>query len=184
MSQLRSYVLSVSVLTVMIGQSLRGEEPRSPAGLTDPLPSGAVARFGTSRFLNFGRVFSVAFSPDGKTLAAGSWDGAVRLWEVASGKELRQFDKQQAPVRSVAFSPDGKMLACGGEGSAIVLWDPATAKELRRLVGHRGPITFVLFSPDGKLLASKGYDQTLRLWDVAAGREVRRLGDQERASQV
>src|SRR5207248_4927598 len=159
------------------------EEPPNVAGRTDPLPAGAVARFGTSRFLNFGRVFSVAFSPDGKTLAAGSWDGTVRLWEVASGKELHQLSKQQGPVRSVAFSADGKLLACGGEGSAIILWETATAKELRRLVGHRGSITFVQFSPDGKLLASKGYDQTLRLWDVATGREGRRLGDQQRASQ-
>src|SRR5205823_1573620 len=150
MSQLLRYVFAV---TVLFGPSLRAEEPRNPAGRTDPLPSGAVSRFGTSRFLNFGRVFSVAFSPDGKTLAAGSWDGTVRLWEVASGKELGQFEKQKAPVRSVAFSPDGKLLACGGEGAEVVLWDPATAKELRRLVGHKGPITFITFSPDGKLLA-------------------------------
>jgi WD40 repeat protein len=184
MSQLLSSILSVSVLTILTGQSLRAEEPRNPTARTDALPAGAVNRFGTSRFLNYGRVFSVAFSFDGRTLAAGSWDGTVRLWEVSGGKELRQFDKQQAPVRSVAFSPDGKMLACGGEGSKIVLWDAATGKELRRLAGHHGPITFVMFSPDGKLLASKGYDQTLRLWNVADGREVRRLGHQEGASQV
>lgn len=183
MSQLLSYVLSVSVLLGMIGPSLRGEEPHSP-GRTDPLPAGAVSRFGTSRFLNYGRVFSLSFSPDGKTLAAGSWDGAVRLWEVASGKELAQLSKQQGPVRSVAFSPDGKLLAYGGEGSQIVLWDVATTKEVRRLKGHRGPITFIGFSPDGKLLASKSYDHTLRLWDAAAGREVRRLGGQEGASQM
>jgi WD40 repeat protein len=183
MSQLLSYVISVSLLITMTGQPSRGEEPRDPSRPADPLPSGAVSRFGASRFLNFGRVFSVAFSPDGKTLAAGSWDGTVRLWEVGNGKELHRFDKQQAPVRSVAFSPDGKALACGGEGSKIILWDVATAKEQRRLAGHRGPITFVMFSPDGKLLASKGYDQTLRLWDVASGGEARRLGAQERRSQ-
>jgi Tol biopolymer transport system component len=140
------------------------------------LPPGAVCRLGTARFLNFGRVFSVAFSPDGKTLAAGSWDESVRLWEISSGKELRQFDKQKGPARSVGFSPDGKLLTCAGDGFPIVLWDVATAKEVRRLVGFNGPITFVTFSPDGKLVASKGYDATLRLWDVATGREVRRLG--------
>lgn len=183
MSQLLSCILSVGVLTLLTGQSLWGDEPRSPAGPIDPLPSGAVSRLGTSRFLNFGRVFSVAFSPDGKTLAAGSWDGTVRLWEGAGGKERRQFEKQQAPVRSVAFSPDGKILACGSEGSGIILWDTATGNERRRLVGHRGPLTFAGFSPDGKLLASKSYDQTLRLWDAATGRELRRLGDRERAAQ-
>src|SRR5438874_13701151 len=120
MSQLLSYVLSMGILTVLVGPSLRGEEPRRAAGGSEPLPSGAVSRFGTSRFLNYGRVFSVAFSPDGKILAAGSWDGAVRLWEVSTGKELHRFGEQQAPVRSVALSPDGKMVASGGKGSEIV----------------------------------------------------------------
>src|SRR5436309_1530473 len=132
MSQLLKYILSVSVLVIVMAQSLWAEEPRGPAG-ADPLPAGAVSRFGTSRFLNYGRVFSVAFSPDGRTLAAGSWDGVVRLWEVATGKELHHFGEQQTPVRSVAFSPDGEIVACGGKGS-IVLRDAATAKELRRLI--------------------------------------------------
>ena len=119
-----------------------------------------------------------------KHLAARSWDGVVRLWEVSTGKELRQFGSQQAPVRSVAFSPDGKLLACGGESSGIVLCDPATGKELRRLAGHHGPVRLVTFSPDGKLLASKGGDWTFRLWDVASGRELRRLGKEDPASEV
>src|SRR5947199_8503315 len=100
MSQLLKYVLSVTVFAVVMVQWLRGDDPRRPAGLTDALPSGAVSRFGTSRFLNYGRVFSVAFSLDGKILAAGSWDGAVRLWEVGTGKELHRFGEQQTPVRS------------------------------------------------------------------------------------
>jgi WD40 repeat protein len=184
MSHMLNNVLWVSVLTAVMGPSLRGEEPRGSAGLADPLPAGAVSRFGTARFLNYGRVFSVAFTPDGKTLAAGSWDGEVQLWEVASGKEFRHFAQQQTPVRSVAFSSAGTIMACGGKSSDIVLRDAATAKELRRLTGHKGPISFITFSPDGKVLVSKGYDQTLRLWDVASGRELRRLGHKGRASEV
>jgi WD40 repeat protein len=181
MSQLQCYGLPAIVLILISWQPLRPDEP---AAQTDALPAGAVSRLGTSRFLNFGRVFSVAFSPDGKTLAAGSWDGTVRLWEVATGKELHQFHDQKTRVRAVAFSPDGETLACTGEGSVIVLRDTATGKELRRLAGHRGPIAFVAFSPDGRLLASKAYDQTLRLWDVAGGREVRRLSSQDSPKQV
>src|SRR5215831_14028647 len=100
MSQRQSYVLSAIVLILMSRQPLRPDEPAAQA---NALPAGAVSRLGTSRFLNFGRVFSVAFSPDGKTLAAGSWDGTVRLWEVATGKELHQFHDQKTPVRTVAF---------------------------------------------------------------------------------
>src|SRR5262249_36356161 len=134
MLQLESHVLSGIILMLMSGQPPRPEEPAAQA---DALPAGAVARLGTSRFLNFGRVFSVAFSPDGKMLAAGSWDGTVRLWEAATGKELHLFHDQKTSVRAVAFSPDGKTLACSGEGSAIVLRDTATGKERRRLTGHR-----------------------------------------------
>jgi WD40 repeat protein len=184
MPQLQNYVWSLTILAVMIGQPLWGEQARSPASRTDPLPSGALSRFGTSRFLNYGRVFSIAFSPNGESLAARSWDGVVRLWEVSTGNELRQFGSQQAPVRSVAFSPDSKILACGGESSEIVFWDPGTGKELRRLAGHRGPVALIKFSPDGKLLATKGGDWTLRLWDAASGRELRRLGKEDPASEV
>jgi WD40 repeat protein len=180
MLKVLSLVLSVSVVFILLGPPLRGEEPGKGAGMTNSLPPGALARFGTSRFLNFGRVFSVAFSPDGKSLAAGAWDGTLRLWKVPGGKELRQLGKQRGQVRSVAFSPDGKILACGSGGSGIIFWDPATGKELRRLVG---PTAFLTFSPDGKLLASKGGDETHRIWDVASGREVRRLGRQRDAQQ-
>jgi WD40 repeat protein len=181
MLRVPSYLFFAGFLMLMGGRPLRSDEP--PAR-PNPLPGAAVSRFGTSRFLNFGRAFSVAFSPDGKTLAAGSWDGTVRLWEVASGKELHLFQDQKSPVRAVAFSPDGKVLACGCEGLGIVLRDTATGTELRRLKGHHGPVTFVRFSLDGKRLASKGYDHTLRLWDAASGREVRRLSSQDSEKQL
>lgn len=180
MMQLLWCVLTTSVLSGIVGELPRPDEPATPP---QALPAGAVARFGTSRFLNFGRAFSVAFAPDGKTLAVGSWDGSVRLWEVGSGKELHVFQDQTSPVRAVAFSPDGKILACGNEGVGIVLRATATGKELQRLKGHRGSITGLEFSPDGKLLASKAYDQTFRLWDVAEGREVRRFGRNDAPKQ-
>jgi WD40 repeat protein len=180
MSRLLSIVLSLCIL-LLIGQALRAEE-FSPG--PNSLPAGALAQLGRARFLNLGHVFSVAFSPDGKTLAAGSWDGSIRIWEVASGKELHLFQEQKTPVRAVAFSPDGRVLACANEGSGIVLRDTATGNELRRMKGHDGPLTFVQFSPDGKLLASKGYDQSFRLWDVAGGREVCRLKCKDSPGQV
>jgi WD40 repeat protein len=173
MSRLLSSVLLSNVLLVLSGQPLRTEEPAAQA---NALPAGALFRLGAPRFLNFGRVFSVAFSPEGTTVAAGSWDGTVRVWELASRRELHFFQEEKTRMRVVAFSPDGKILAYGGDDVGIVLREAATGKELHRLKGHRGPITVVAFSPDGKLLASKSYDRTLRLWDVAAGREVRRLG--------
>ena len=139
----------------------------------DVLPPGAIARLGEVRYRGVGRVFSIAFAPDGKTLLAGAWDGSIRLWDVATGKEIRRFTGHRGWVRTVAFSPNGKTFASGGKDAIIRVWETATGKELRRLEGHRYGIQHLAYSPDGKLLASLG--QSLRLWDAATGREVRRI---------
>src|SRR5579871_3941698 len=89
---------------------------------SDVQPAGALNRLGEVRYRNVGRVFTVAFSPDGKTLAAGAWDGSIRLWEVATCKEICQLVGHNGWVRSVVFFPDGKTLASGGKDKVIRLW--------------------------------------------------------------
>ena len=116
-------------------------------------------------------VFSVAFSPDGRTLASGNRSSTIKLWDVASGQELRTLIGHSHSVTSLAFSPDGKTLASGSEDFTIRLWDVASGQELKTLKGN---IFSVAFSPDGKTLAS-GDDVTVRLWDVASGRALRTL---------
>jgi hypothetical protein len=151
----------------------------APAVLAQPreeaLPPGALARLGEVRYRNVGRVFSLAFSPDGKILAAGAWDGSIRLWDVATRRELRQCVGHSGWVRSVVFFPDGKTLASGGKDKVIRLWDTATGKELRQFKGHQNWVQHLVLSSDGKILGSQSNDQTLRLWDVATGRELRQI---------
>ena len=119
-------------------------------------------------------VLSVCFSPDGRTLASGSYDG-IKLWDVATGKELRTLRGHAASVKSVSFSPDGRTIASGSRDKTVKLWDVANGKELRTLSGHTDFVASVNFSPDGSTLASASGDKTIKLWDVASGKELRTL---------
>ncbi len=134
----------------------------------------AVARPGIAVLTGHtGAVYSVAFSPDGKTLASGSFDGTVRLWDATTGHQTgNPLTGHTGAVRSVAFSPDGKTLASGGDG-VVRLWDVTTGHQTGNpLTGHTGAVESVAFSPDGKTLASGSFDGTVRLWDVATGHQI------------
>src|SRR5258708_5735629 len=101
---------------------------------------------------------AVTFSPDGKTVASGSYDHTVKFWNVADGRQLRTITPHIGQVFAVAYSPDGTKLAIGGNGG-IELWNVARQAELYRLSikpGEVNSISSVAFSPDGKLLASSG----------------------------
>ena len=101
-----------------------------------------------------GPVFSVAFSPDGKTLA-GAGNTSMRLWDMATRRPIgHPLTGPTGGVISVAFSPDGKTLAGGGGAQGVRLWDVGTGHQIRNhLTGHTGPVGSVAISPDGKTLA-------------------------------
>jgi WD40 repeat protein len=122
-----------------------------------------------------GSVTAVAFSPDGKTVASGSWDKMIRLWDAATGEERQNLEGHDNRVTAVAFSPDGKTVASGSHDKTIRLWDAATGEERQKLEGHDGWVTAVAFSPDGKTVASGSDDTMIRLWDAATGEERQKL---------
>ena len=121
-------------------------------------------------------IMSVAFSPNGKILATGDWDGMTRLWTVAAtGQQIgAPLASHAGAIRSVAFSPDGKTLATGSINDAVHLWDVATGGQTGSL-RTTGAVYSVAFSPDGKTLATGSYDGTAQLRDVATRRQVSAL---------
>ena len=117
-------------------------------------------------------VRSVAFDPQGGTLASGSADNTVKLWEAASGKLLRTLEGHQELVLSVAFDPQGGTLASGSYDNTVKLWEAASGKLLRTLEGHTELSICVAFSPDGRAGFEKrrSHDPPVELRDVGDGR--------------
>ncbi len=111
-------------------------------------------------------VWALAFSSDERTLASGSLDGSVKLWEVESGIALWS-GLQTMGIDCLAFAPDGDVLASGGHDATMRLWDAKLGTPLQD-VPHPGPITSLAWSPDGRLLASGDVAGTIRLWEITS----------------
>ena len=118
-------------------------------------------------------VAAITFSRQGRFLASGGLDNAVRLWNPANGQELELLQGHTGPVYGVAFSPDGFLLASASGDATVRLWEIAKAKTVRTLTGHTGGVYSVAFSPDGSAIATAGKDRTVKLWDASSGQLLR-----------
>lgn len=114
-------------------------------------------------------AYSLAYSPDGKTLAIGCANGSVKVWQVGEifGSQLLECQGHTNLVGTVAFSPDGTILASGSMDGTVRLWEPQSGLCLAVLEGPTATVRSVAFSPDGKWLASGGDDHNIYLWQVS-----------------
>ena len=121
---------------------------------------------------HIGSVERIAFSPDGKTIASGGQDNALRLWDVETQTEIGTLEGHTGGPNSLFFSPDGRTLTSRDDDQTLRLWDVKTQTQIHTLEGYTGTVESVSFSPDGRTLASGGQDNSVRLWDVATRAEI------------
>ena len=164
---------STGLLASAGGQSL----PFRPGGVTvwDPATGKEVIRIDGHDSM----VWAVAFSPDGKKLATGTYNKIVKILDASDGKELAKLEGHKNWVTALAFSPDGNTLATGSEDATIKLWNVGDGKEIATLSGHGGTVRSLAFSKDGQTLFSGSQDKTIKVWDLKEKKEKSTLQGHE-----
>jgi eukaryotic-like serine/threonine-protein kinase len=169
-----NYVVSSAVFGADGETIITGSRERRAAQLWQATTG---ARMGQAfEHIDMGWVIAVALSHDGKTALTGSWDGAARLWDIATGKCLdppfRLAGPHQAVVYAVAFSPDDKKIITGSGDKAAHLWDVGTRQPVGQPFYHRDIVTAVAFGPDGSTILTGSEDGSARLWAVDSGKPI------------
>jgi len=126
---------------------------------------------------HYASISSLAFSPDGRTVA-GSTDKEreIILWDAQTGRIRKTMRGHTDHVTAVIFSPDGRRLASASKDNMVKLWSVDSGEEEFTLRGHHAEVTSVAFSPNGRRLASASEDHTVKIWDATAPQEVTTLG--------
>jgi COMPASS component SWD3 len=117
-------------------------------------------------------VMCVNFNPQSNLIVSGSFDEAVRIWDVKTGKCLKTLPAHSDPVSAVSFNRDGTLIASSSYDGLCRVWDTATGQCLKTLIcdENNPPVSFVNFSPNGKYILAATLDNTLRLWNYANGK--------------
>lgn len=193
---LRIFLLAISVegsatWAAPVPESAPAAQARRSDRHGDALPDGAYQRLGSTQYRNGAGILTIAYSPDGKRIASAggtpwaaqgvsSGDKTIRIWDIASGKEVRQLNDHPQGIGCLAFSPDSKFIAAATIGDASLrIWEIDANKGPRVInMNQAGAATMTFaFSADGKQLAlSRGQNQEIVLLDFETGKEVRVFG--------
>ncbi|MFL9458299.1 WD40 repeat domain-containing protein [Tolypothrix bouteillei VB521301_2] len=118
-------------------------------------------------------IYAIAIAPDGKTLATGSYDRKIEIWNLQTDKLVHIFKGHTDAVVSLSISPDGKTLASGSWDNRIKLWNLKNGKLDRTFSGHSDDVESVAISRDGKTLVSGSWDRTAKVWNITTGKVLR-----------
>lgn len=118
---------------------------------------------------------SMAIAPDGKSLATGSQDGSIKVWDMTTGQILSELTGHEASISSLSYSPDGRLIASASWDGSVALWDLRRSIKVMTLTGHTDSVIGAQFTPDGGFLLSRSLDGTVRKWDVTSGELVQVL---------
>jgi WD40 repeat protein len=122
-----------------------------------------------------GTIWTIDFSPDGKTIVSGGEDKMVKLWDIESGKLLHTMNGHSLTIWNIKFSPDGSKIASGSFDETLKIWESQSGDLLHTLTGHSQAIVSLAFSPDNTLLVSTSDDKTLKLWDTQTWKLIRTI---------
>ncbi|MBW4673963.1 MAG: serine/threonine protein kinase [Desmonostoc geniculatum HA4340-LM1] len=120
-------------------------------------------------------VLSLAISPDGKTIVSSGDDRKIKLWNLATGKQISSLNTYSGQVNVVVISPDGKTLVSGNDDSTIKIWNLVTGRQIRTLTGHSDSVHTLAISADSQTLISGSDDNTIKIWDLATGEQIKTL---------
>ncbi|GAB4176826.1 MAG: hypothetical protein Fur006_08080 [Coleofasciculaceae cyanobacterium] len=128
-------------------------------------------------------VKAIAISPDGQTLASGSYDKTIRLWSLSTGTVRNALTNHTNRITCIAISPDGQTLASGSYDKTIRLWSISTGELLHTLTGRPDRVRYLAFSPNGQTLISSG-DWEIKIWAVRTGKLLRILAGNSNSARI
>lgn len=160
-----------SYLTSILDRDIAPERRPSSLNVADKPNKSALPKWQCLQTLrgHAGAVLSVVISPNGQTIASGSNDNNIKIWQLLTGSLLLTLTGHDDAVLSVAFSTDGLYLASGSKDKTVKIWHLETGSLWRSFSGHADAVDSVLFSPDRETIATGGWDEKIKIWHLETG---------------